>query len=72
MTSSNKNSNHINNYGMANKTFNTYFLGFVLCIILTLIPFYAIIHSVASKSTLLIILFLSAIVQFFVQVTCFF
>ena len=59
------------NYGMGKKTFNTYFLGFVLCIILTLIPFYSIMHSVANKATLIFILLSSAVIQFFVQVICF-
>jgi cytochrome o ubiquinol oxidase subunit IV len=58
-------------FGVAKKSLLSYALGFVLCIILTVIPFYAVMHQVASKHTLLIILFISAILQFLIQTVCF-
>lgn len=57
--------------GMGKKTLGTYFLGFVLCLALTIIPFYAVIHPVFSKHVILFILLFSAILQFFVQAICF-
>ena len=59
------------NYGTGKKTFASYFGGFLLCILLTLIPFYAVIHQVGTRHQLLAILFVTAILQFFIQVTCF-
>lgn len=58
-------------YGTHPKTFATYFTGFILCIFLTIIPFYAVIHKIASRTGLLWILILCAIAQFMVQVICF-
>ena len=58
-------------FGVGQKTYGIYILGFILCIILTLIPFYAVMHQAASKQGLLVILFVSAILQFFVQTICF-
>jgi cytochrome o ubiquinol oxidase subunit IV len=66
-----KKSEHINNlshvFGVGKKSLGSYTIGFMLCIVLTLIPFYSVIHSIFSKKILLIILFLSALLQFFVQ-----
>mgnify|MGYP001239504528 FL=1 len=69
--SDSKSSFHNINYGMAKKTFKTYIIGFMLCIVLTLIPFYSIILKLGDKKTLLWVIVLSAIAQFFVQVICF-
>ena len=57
--------------GMGHKTLATYALGFLLCIILTLIPFFSVIHPIFEKKIILAILLLSAVLQFFVQVICF-
>lgn len=62
---------HTKDYGIKDKSFSVYFSGFLMCIILTLIPFYAVIHRVSSKTNLLWIVLLTATVQFFVQVICF-
>lgn len=70
----NQSSNHIGqdqDFGTGTKTFGIYLLGFVLCVILTLIPFLAVMHEVGSKMLLMEIIFVSAIIQFFVQVICF-
>ena len=58
-------------YGIGKKTLGIYVTGFLLCIVLTLIPFYAVMYHIASKPALLVILFVTAIAQFFVQVICF-
>jgi cytochrome o ubiquinol oxidase subunit IV len=58
-------------YGMRKKTFSVYFSGVLLCIVLTLIPFAAVSHHAFSKPVTFLIIFLSAIIQFFVQVICF-
>ena len=57
--------------GLGKKTPGIYSLGFVACVALTLIPFYAVIHNSWQKSTLIILIMLTAIIQFFVQVYCF-
>ena len=58
-------------YGMHNKNFSVYFSGFLMCVILTLIPFYAVIHKVSNKHNLIMIVLSTAVIQFFVQVICF-
>lgn len=63
--------NHQKDYGTNKKTFSVYMLGFLLCIILTLIPFYVVIEHTMSKATMLEVLLVSAVLQFFVQVICF-
>ena len=65
------NSTRAVDYGMQSKSFSVYFSGFLLCIILTLIPFYAVMHKVTSKPYLWVILFVTAFIQFLVQVVCF-
>jgi cytochrome o ubiquinol oxidase subunit IV len=62
--------NH-DHYGMGEKTTSHYIIGFVLCIILTLIPFFSVIHHWYTTKTLLGILLISAVLQFFVQVKFF-
>jgi cytochrome o ubiquinol oxidase subunit IV len=62
---------HLKDYGTHNKTFSVYTIGFLLCIVLTLIPFYVVINKAVSKPAILEILLVSAILQFFVQVVCF-
>ncbi len=58
-------------YGTGQKKFSIYLTGFVLCIILTLIPFAAVIYGHFSHPARLWIVFGSAFIQFFVQVLCF-
>ncbi len=57
--------------GLGDKTLGIYLFGVVLCIILTLIPFSAVMYHYASRGTTIAILLVSALLQFFVQVTCF-
>ena len=59
-------------YGTGQKNLQVYVVGIVLCIILTLIPFYVIMHDtgMAHQSKFAIIM-VSALLQFLVQVFCF-
>ena len=57
--------------GMGKKTLPIYTFGIILCVILTLIPFYMVEHETISRAVRLSVLFTSAIIQFFVQVVCF-
>ena len=58
-------------FGTGKKTFSTYFGGFLMCVVLTLIPFYAVIHHMTSRHQLMVILWVCAILQFLVHVLCF-
>jgi len=57
--------------GLDKKTFGAYALGFMLCIFLTIIPFYAVMHQLAPRHILVQWIFMAAAIQFFVQVFCF-
>lgn len=58
-------------YGMGAKTLPVYLTGIILCVILTLIPFAAVMHGSFTKGATLAIVGISALIQFFVQVICF-
>lgn len=58
-------------YGIGKKKLGIYSLGIVLCIILTLIPFYVVMHSVFSVKNNFIVIYVAAILQLLVQVKCF-
>jgi len=58
-------------YGTGHKSLGIYVTGFVLCIILTLIPFATVMYTSWSLDMKFAILFASALVQFFVQTVCF-
>jgi len=53
------------------KTLSTYILGYVLCLILTIIPFVMVGKALLHRRELYITLILFAILQLFVQVTFF-
>ena len=59
------------NYGTSKKTFPFYFVGLLLCVVLTIIPFFAVQHHLVSHGMKLFVVFASAILQFLVQVICF-
>ncbi len=58
-------------FGAGKKTFNTYILGVVLCVILTLIPFAVVMKGSLSHAMTYAVLITSAVAQFLVQVVCF-
>lgn len=58
-------------YGLLRKKLSVYSWGVFLCVILTLIPFIAVMHGTFSRAALLSIIFIAAVFQFFTQVLCF-
>lgn len=58
---------HVEQHGSV----KTYVLGFVLSVILTLIPFLMVMNDMASKTTLMVVIVASAVVQLVVQLVCF-
>ncbi len=58
-------------YGTGKKNFSVYLIGFILCIVLTLIPFNVVHHETLSRAAILWVLVVSALLQFIVQVICF-
>lgn len=63
---------HEIDYGMGKKKLGTYVIGILLCVALTLIPFYIVMHQVLSARWLAIAAIYScALLQFIVQVVCF-
>ena len=58
-------------YGTGKKKLSIYIAGMILCIILTLISFFAVMHTAFSATSMLVIIFISALLQFIVQVICF-
>lgn len=57
--------------GLANKTFGAYALGFMLCIFLTIIPFYGVMYQLLPRHLLVPCIFIMAALQFMVQIVCF-
>ena len=58
-------------YGTGKKNIKSYVIGLVLCIILTLIPFYAVIEQTWSRTAILWTLLIAALLQLWVQIACF-
>ena len=58
-------------YGTGPKTLRIYIIGFVLCILLTLIPFYVVITNKFSILMTFVVIFISALLQFLAQVIFF-
>ncbi len=58
-------------YGTGQKKLSIYLLGFVICSILTVISFWVVIANQVSKGQIFAIIYVSACVQFIVQVVCF-
>ena len=58
-------------YGTGKKKLSIYILGVVLCIFLTLVSFITVIYSTIATTTMLLIILISALMQFVVQVVCF-
>ncbi len=69
-------SNHLDHgsepdFGTGKKSFKTYLTGIILCIVLTLIPFGIVMHGKMARAAAFVTIMICALVQFFVQVTCF-
>ena len=57
--------------GWAQKSIQSYILGFVLCLILTIVSFKLVHANVINKNTIFILLACFAIAQLFIQSICF-
>lgn len=62
---------HESDYGLGKKRLGVYSLGIVLCLILTIIPFYVVMHKVFDLHMIFYTIYGCAILQLFVQVKCF-
>ena len=58
-------------YGTGQKTLKIYSVGIILCVILTLIPFGAVMYPDLSDAKTMAVIFASAALQFLTQVICF-
>ncbi len=58
-------------YGTGKKNIKAYVVGLVLCVVLTLIPFYAVTDKTWSRSAVLWTLLVAALLQLWVQIACF-
>lgn len=58
-------------YGMADKNLGIYIKGIIFCVILTLVPFAAVQYKDYFAGYVFVIIMISAILQFFVQLKCF-
>ena len=65
------NTHNASDTGLGKKTPGIYSLGFFACLVLTLIPFYSVMYSTWHKSALIMLIMVTAVMQFFVQVYCF-
>lgn len=63
--------NHEIDYGTGSKKGHVYLMGIVLCVIFTLIPFYLVMVPTLSRGVTFAVIYAFAILQLFVQVTCF-
>lgn len=61
----------VTDYGTGAKKLSFYIIGIVLCVFLTIIPFYYVMYPTFSRSTTFLIIYAAATLQLFVQVTCF-
>ncbi len=58
-------------YGTGQKKLNIYVMGMVLCIVLTLLAFWAVMSQLFSTVQTIAIIYTAAFVQFFIQIICF-
>lgn len=58
-------------FGTGQKKLNIYVFGLILCTILTILAFWVVMTGRFSPLTMYIIIYIAAIVQFFVQLICF-
>lgn len=57
--------------GTGKKKFSIYVTGILLCVLLTIIPFWTVMSGEFSRAMTFTIIFTSAVLQFLVQVICF-
>lgn len=59
------------NYGTGKKTLTIYLIGFVSCVLLTLIAFWTVMSGNFVKWETFVIIYTAACIQFLVQLVCF-
>lgn len=57
--------------GASHGSMKTYLIGFVLSVILTVIPFYMVMNGSAAQSTILAVVVVTAVIQILVHLMCF-
>ncbi len=62
---------HTNDHGASHGSVKTYMTGFILSIILTVIPFWMVMSGSASKPVILGTILITAVVQILVHLVCF-
>lgn len=62
---------HNIDYGTGSKKLSIYLIGIFLCVIFTLIPFYLVMVPTFTRGLTFAVIYIFAVLQFFVQVTCF-
>lgn len=58
-------------YGTGQKKLNIYVAGLIACVILTLLSFWVVMAEHLTKMQTVAVIFISAIIQFIVQLVCF-
>jgi cytochrome o ubiquinol oxidase subunit IV len=58
-------------FGTSKKSLKAYLIGFVLCVGLTLLPFWLVVQRVFPDKHLYVLLLMCAVAQLYVQVVCF-
>lgn len=62
---------HSNDHGASHGSVKTYMTGFILSIILTVIPFWMVMSGSASKPVILGVILVTAVIQILVHLVCF-
>lgn len=62
---------HHPDYGTGKKNLETYTIGLIFCVVLTLIAFGIVMSNKFSRAEVFAVIFCAAVIQFFVQVLCF-
>jgi cytochrome o ubiquinol oxidase subunit IV len=62
---------HQPDYGTGEKTLPVYLAGTITCVLLTLLPFAAVMFPLLSKAATLGLVFTAALAQFIIQIVCF-
>lgn len=58
-------------YGTGHKKLSIYLFGVISCVILTLLAFWIVMSQALTRTNTLVVIYIAAIVQFFIQLICF-
>lgn len=67
----NNNNNLTTTYEASHGSVKSYFIGFLISIVLTIIPFYFVMTHIVSKEFIVVTIIVTAILQLLVQLICF-